>query len=209
MQEGAPGQNQPGQAPTGAAPGPAPDPAPGGPAPDFDSSGGGLNVRLIVTLIVGIVVLLAAAVGAYALLGLGGNAEPEVTETAEEGPVTVGTPTPTATSALDPGQQVATLAPADGSEGSGEAARTANPKQFILAVSADLPTPPSGSFYEVHLTRPEPLAQFLAGRLYQAGDRWVMTLDQARDASPYSQVTVTLETVDDGNPEQVVLTGQF
>ncbi|MDP9212079.1 MAG: anti-sigma factor [bacterium] len=176
------------------------------PEPTFDQ-GGGLNVRLIVTLIVGVVVLAAAAVGAYAVLGTGGD--DGVEEEVVEGPVTVGTPTPTATTALSPAQQVAVLAPQPGQEGSGEAARMAAEDRFVLAVSADLPDPKDDAFYEVYLTQPEPLSQFAAGRLYKVGERWVMTLDQTRDASAYAQVSITLERKDDDKPEEAVLTGSF
>ncbi|MEX2209955.1 MAG: hypothetical protein WD603_01655 [Patescibacteria group bacterium] len=213
MQQGAPNQDQPGQDPQGTPPGAGPQPTPDpGPSPvsdpGFEPSGGGLNVRLIVMLIVAIVVLAAAAVGAYALLGTGGG-DDGVEEEVIEGPVTVGTPTPTATTALAPGQQVALLAPQPGQEGSGEAARIANPDRFVLAVSADLPEPRGDAFYEVYLTQPEPLSQFAAGRLYKVGERWVMTLDQTRDASAYVQVSITLETQDDDQPEEAVLTGSF
>lgn len=212
--QGVPSQDQPGQQPQGAAgpdAQPTPDPGPPpAPEPTFDQGqgGGGLNVRLIVTLIVGVVVLAAAAVGAYAVLGTDGG-DDGVEEEVVEGPVTVGTPTPTATTALSPDQQVAVLAPQPGQEGSGEAARMVTPDRFVLAVSADLPEPAGDGFYEVYLTQPEPLSQFAAGRLYKVGERWVMTLDQARDASAYTQVSITLELQDDDKPEEAVLTGSF
>lgn len=156
--------------------------------------------------IVGLVLLAAAAVAAYAVLGLGGNTTPEAPEiTPPAGP----SPSPTAS--LSPNQQVAVLEPLGEASGdvTGEAARSTAGGRFVLAVSAALPDPAADSFYEVFLIHPVSQTQFSAGKLVKVGDRWVMTLDQARDASDYRQVIVTSESKDDGTPEDTVLTGQF
>lgn len=160
--------------------------------------------------IIGVVLLAAAAVAAYALLGLGNNTDPEAPEITPP-PETEASPSPSPSGLLTPGEQVAQLEPLGAAVGdvSGEAARSTADGRFVLAVSVDLPDPPAGSFYEVFLVHPVSESRFSAGKLYQVGDRWVMTLDQARDASEYSQVLVTQETRDDGEAEETILTGTF
>ncbi len=119
------------------------------------------------------------------------------------------TPTPSPSSSLNPTDQVANLKAEPGITGSGEASRSASPGRFVVTVTAELPDPGEGKFYEVWLVRPEPAAQFSIGQLKKSGERWVLTLDQTRDATDYSNVMVTLETVEDKQPETKVLTGSF
>ncbi|MDP4000601.1 MAG: hypothetical protein Q8Q11_04240 [bacterium] len=219
MQEGAPNQpnqpNRPDQPQNGPEPDhvtepgqePTAEPMPGGPGPDA-APGGGPNLKLIIGSIVGLVLLAGAAVAAYALVGLGGNTPAEAPESV---PIIETSPSPSASAGLEPDEQVTTLSPIKGSadEASGEAARSTVGGRFVLAVSVSLPDPSEGSFYEVFLGQPDSKTQFSAGKLYKVGDRWVMTLDQARDASIYSEVLVTSEKEDDGQPEESILTGEF
>ncbi|HEY8108465.1 MAG TPA: hypothetical protein VIF43_00395 [Patescibacteria group bacterium] len=201
-----PGPDQ-GPDPSGASGASTPPPPPPHPI-DPEPAGGGRNLKLIVMSVVGLVLLAAAAVAAYALVGLGGNTTPEAPEFT---PPAEATPSPSASVGLDPGQQVATLKP-DGDvdpDASGEAARSTAAGRFVLAVSAELPDPPAGTFYEAFLINPDTRSEFSAGRLLKIDDRWVMTLDQARDASAYSKVAVTQESKDDGTPEKTILSGEF
>lgn len=158
-----------------------------------------MNPKLVVAIIAA--VLIAAAVAAYFLL----------LRQPAPSPVVIPLPslTPSPSSSLAPTDQIATLKTEPGITGSGEASRSATPGRFVLTVTAELPDPGEGKFYEVWLVRPDPAGQFSIGQLKKSGDRWVLTLDQTRDASVYSNVMVTQETVDDKKPETKVLTGSF
>lgn len=184
--------------PLGASGGMPPPPPPpstvGGP-------GSSLNPKLVIAIIVAVLVVVAVAV--YFLLLKKPSPAPVVI------PQPKFTPTPSPSSGLSPTEQVATLKPETGKSGSGEASRSVVPGRFVLTVTAELPDPGQGKFYQVWLIRPTSAAQFAAGQLKQSGNRWVLTLDQTRDASAYSNVMVTLETVDDQKPETKILTGSF
>ncbi len=171
------------------------------PPPPIDGPGNSLNPKLVIAIIVG--VLIVVAVAAYFLLLKKPTPAPVVI------PQPKFTPTPSPSSGLNPTEQVATLKPEAGKSGTGEASRSVVPGRFVLTVTAELPDPGQGKFYEVWLIRPATESQFSAGQLKQSGNRWVLTLDQTRDASAYSNVMVTLETVDDKKPETKILSGSF
>lgn len=159
----------------------------------------------VVGLIIAIVVLLgiAAAVWFFFLR----PSEPEASSTPL--PVETIDVTPSPTASLNPGDQVAVLRPEQGQSGGGEASRSVSPGRFVLTVAAELPDLEAGKSYQVWLVRREPFAQFPAGNLSKSGNRWVMTLDQTRDASEYAEVVVTLESTLDTQPETRVLVGTF
>jgi hypothetical protein len=148
-------------------------------------------------------VLILVAIAAYFLLLKKPEPQPSVI------PVPSSTPTPSPSSSLNPTDQVAALKPEAGITGSGEASRSVSPGRFVVTVTAELPDPGQGKFYEVWLIRPTPEAEFSIGQLKKSGNRWVLTLDQTRDASAYTNVMVTSEAVDDKKPETKVLTGSF
>lgn len=177
------------------------------PPPPPPIGGPGLNPKLVIAIIAA--VLIVVAIAAYFLLLKKPTPQPVVI------PAPKFTPSASPSSGLNPTEQVATLKPEAGKSGSGEASRSVLPGRFVLTVTAELPDPGQGKSYAVWLVRPEPLAQFSAGQLKQSGNRWILTLDQTRDASTYSTVTVTLQTTgqDVSPPNQVpgtkILTGSF
>lgn len=162
-----------------------------------------MNPKLV-ALIVALVVVVAIAVAAWFLF-LKPKPEPVATPL----PVETVEPTPSPSSSLSPGDQVAQLRAEPGYEGSGEASRSVSPGRFVLTVSATLPELPTGKSYQVWLVRKTPFAQFPAGNLSKSGDRWVMTLDQTRDASEYAEVVITQEATLDQQPETRILGGTF
>ena len=162
-----------------------------------------LNPRTLIVTAVTALVVLAGAVAAYAVLGM--NKKPP----AVAPPIVEETPTPSPSSSLNPTDHVAVLKAIEGYKGSGEATRSVKPGRFVLTVSVTLPDPGTGKFYEVYLVRSNPAGSFSAGKLTKQGSKWVMTLDQIRDASVYREVFVTLETKDDKQMETRVLTGSF
>jgi hypothetical protein len=124
-------------------------------------------------------------------------------------PVAVTTPSASPSPSGAPGERIAQLKPIGNVSGDGTAVRSISSGRFVVKVSALLPEPPAGRFYEAYLERSTPPSQFSIGKLTKQGSDWVVTLDQARDASAYNQVFISLETADDKKPEQRLLTGSF
>jgi anti-sigma-K factor RskA len=200
-----PGSSEPQPEPTVPSPDPIPEPTvqtPSEPEATPPTPGGGLNPKLIAAIAAAVIVVGGAAAGAYFLTRPKPQPAP-VTVPVEE------TPSPEPTESLKPGQDVAPLKPIEGYQGVGEASRSVTPGRFVLTVSATLPDPPAGKFYEVYLVRKTPAGQFAAGKLTKEAEKWVFTLDQARDASAYAEVLISLEAKDDKQPEIRVLSGTF
>ena len=162
-----------------------------------------MNPKVVALIVAAVIILGLAAAAWYFFL------KPKPATPSAVIPVATETPSPSPSSSLKPGDQVAVLKPESGQQGSGEASRSVTPSRFVMTVTAQLPNPPAGKSYQVWLVRKTPFAQFPAGNLAQSGGRWVMTLDQTRDASPYSEVVVTLEATLDTQMETRVLTGAF
>lgn len=160
----------------------------------------GLHPKLIGGLIAA--VLLASGVVAALVFW------PKKAEAPPPPPRPVATASPSPTLSPNPGERSAVLRPVGGTSGEGVAVRTVG-NEFSVRVTAQLPEPRSGSFYEAYLARTEPAAQFSIGRLQKVGEDWVVTLTQARDASAYGTLFVSLESADDKKPEQKVLEGAF
>lgn len=119
------------------------------------------------------------------------------------------TPSASPSPSAGPGERLAQLKPQGNVAGDGTAVRSLSGGRFVVKVSALLPEPPVGRFYEAYLQRANPTARFSIGKLKKDGNDWTVTLDQTRDASAYTNVIVTLESVDDKQPEQTILTGSF
>lgn len=124
-------------------------------------------------------------------------------------PISVVTPSASPSPSGAPGERIAQLKPVGNVSGDGTAVRSISNGRFVVKVSALLPEPPQGKFYEAYLERPQPPSQFSIGKLTKSGNDWVVTLDQARDASAYTNVYITLEASDDKQPEQRLLSGSF
>jgi len=109
-----------------------------------------------------------------------------------------------------PTPQMATLKPIGKSTDSGTATRVFVNDQFLLAVTAQLPDPPQGKFYQGWLVKKTPKSEFLlTGKMNKAGSNYSLTYTQTGDLSSYPGVVVTLEQKDDQKPETHVLEGSF
>jgi hypothetical protein len=124
-------------------------------------------------------------------------------------PVAVVTPSASPSPSGAPGERIAQLKPVGNVAGDGTAVRSLSNGRFVVKVSALLPEPPAGKFYEAYLERITPPSQFAIGKLTKQGNDWVVTLDQTRDASAYTTVFISLESTDDKKSEQRLLTGSF
>jgi hypothetical protein len=100
-----------------------------------------------------------------------------------------------------------------GGAGSGLATRKFESGKFTHVVLADLPEPPAGSFYEGWLVRGKQgdsnFSIILTGKLRIAKGGYLLEFESDKDYSDYKQVVVTLEKLDDRNPETHVLEGSF
>ncbi len=100
-----------------------------------------------------------------------------------------------------------------GGEGSGLATRKFEAGKFTHIVLADLPEPSTGFFYEGWLVRGKQgdpdFSTILTGKLRIAKGGYLLDFESDKDYSDYKQVVVTLEKVDDRNPETHILEGSF
>lgn len=113
----------------------------------------------------------------------------------------------------------AELRDVSGGDASGLATRNYLPAQagearrFTHSVLADLPDPPTGSFYEGWLVRgkegDENFAFISTGKMRLAKGGYILEFESGKDYSLYSGVIVTLERLDDIKPEKHILEGSF
>jgi hypothetical protein len=100
-----------------------------------------------------------------------------------------------------------------GGEGSGLATRKFENGKFNHVILADLADPAAGSFYEGWLVRGKQgdsnYSVVLTGKLRVAKGGYLLEFESDKDYSDYKQVIVTLEKVDDKNPETHILEGSF
>jgi hypothetical protein len=100
-----------------------------------------------------------------------------------------------------------------GGNGSGLATRNFEAGKFTHVVLADLPEPPASSFYEGWLVRGKAgdsnFALISTGKMKVAKGGYLLEFESNKDYSDYKQVVVTLEKVDDRNPEVHILEGSF
>ena len=102
-----------------------------------------------------------------------------------------------------------TLTDVTGGEGQGVATREFEGGLFAHSVLASLPDPEVGSFYEGWLVRPDPFDVVYTGKLRLVKGGWALDYEASEDLSDHTQVVVTLERVDDQQPEAHVLEGGF
>lgn len=94
-----------------------------------------------------------------------------------------------------------------GGDASGIATRSYEDGRFTHVVLADLPDPEVGSFYEAWLVRGNNFVS--TGKLRIAKGGYLLEFESGVDYSDFDEVVVTLETVEDRNPEQYILEGSF
>ncbi|MBI3577171.1 hypothetical protein HY086_03995 [Candidatus Gottesmanbacteria bacterium] len=158
-------------------------------------------------IIVGVVI-----VGAGVLWYLGGkqSAPSSVPTTPTRITTQTETPLPTAPSTR---VETATLVAVGKFTGTGTATRSFDGTTFTLTVTATLPDPKSGKFYEGWLVRKQPsLLFFSTGKLTKQGGQYVATYTAGQNYPEYRGVVVTEETLAnglDGKPETHVLEGAF
>lgn len=93
----------------------------------------------------------------------------------------------------------------------GEAAYRFMNDRYELLVTAELPSPPDGYFYEGWLVRSASAGQISVGKLFKQSDgRYTVYFSDQRNYSDFSRVVIALEP-DDGNPEpgKHILEGDF
>jgi hypothetical protein len=94
---------------------------------------------------------------------------------------------------------------------SGSATRSSDGTTFLLTISAQLPGPEAGRYYEGWLlSSRETPAELSVGRLFQADPGvYALVFSSERSLYGYERVTVTLEVAEDGKPETYILEGSF
>lgn len=103
------------------------------------------------------------------------------------------------------------LADVSGGEATGEAAYRFMNDQYELMVTANLPDPDNGYYYECWLERADPQGSMSIGKLFRSADgRYITTFITGTNYSGFPTVTISLES-NDSNPAQaqVVLKGTF
>jgi hypothetical protein len=136
-------------------------------------------------------------------------------------PKPVPTPTPNITEKIESGfnyqipedVERIELKDVSGGTGSGLATRKFENGKFSHVILADLEDPAAGSFYEGWLVRGKQgdsnYSIVLTGKLRVAKGGYLLEFESDKDYSDYKQVIVTLEKVDDKNPETHILEGSF
>lgn len=161
-----------------------------------------MNSKLL--LAAGIVVVVGGTAAAYLYINRPDPAP---------APTVLATPTPSPT--ISPGfrprgnAQTTQLKAVGGYSGEGEATRGTSGGRFSVSLTVQLPDPGPGKFYEAWLERKTPFATFSIGKLTKEGDAYALRFEQARDASAYDNLVVTLETADDKKRETSVLEASF
>lgn len=96
-----------------------------------------------------------------------------------------------------------------GGEAQGVATRDFDEGLFTHSVLASLPDPETGAFYEGWLVRPDPFDVVYTGKLRLVKGGWSLDYEAGEDLSDHNRVVVTLERVDDQQPEAHILEGSF
>lgn len=96
-----------------------------------------------------------------------------------------------------------------GGDGQGVATREFSDGVFMHSVLASLPDPEAGAFYEGWLVRPDPFDVVYTGKMRMAKGGYVLDYETSTDLSDHPRVVVTMERVDDQQPETHILEGSF
>jgi hypothetical protein len=100
-----------------------------------------------------------------------------------------------------------------GGNASGIATRDQGNGTFVHVVLADLPDPEEGFFYEGWLVRgktgDENFDFISTGKMTMAKGGYLLEFESQDDLSEYTGVVITLEEVEDANPEKHILEGSF
>lgn len=100
-----------------------------------------------------------------------------------------------------------------GGDASGLATRNFESGRFTHTVLADLPDPAPGYFYEGWLIRgkegDENFALISTGKMRLAKGGFILEFESSKDYSEYSNVILTLETVNNKNLGKHILEGSF
>ncbi|MFW5703704.1 MAG: anti-sigma factor [Patescibacteria group bacterium] len=109
----------------------------------------------------------------------------------------------------DPDVLKAELVDVTGGSSSGTAYVLRKDGQLFHTVTARLPEPEGDDFYEGWLVKQLPrLTFFSTGRMRQLSDgRYFLALNADEEYPDFDQVVITIETVDDGEPERHVIEG--
>lgn len=105
-----------------------------------------------------------------------------------------------------------TLRSVGNASGSGNATRTYDGTTFTHTVSASLPDPAAGKFYEGWLVQADKKTFISTGALTKDGVAYVLTFSDQSDRRDYPLVVITEETTANGTdntPETHVLEGAF
>lgn len=103
-----------------------------------------------------------------------------------------------------------TLKAVGGFTGSGTGTRIFTNGVFTHIVTANLDDPPSGQFYEGWLVKKQPSLKFFStGKLVKSEGKYKLNYTQNSTAFDYPNVVITLEKVEDKQPETYVLEGSF
>jgi hypothetical protein len=101
----------------------------------------------------------------------------------------------------------AELEDVSGGDASGIATRKFENGLFNHMVLADLPDPEPGEFYEGWLIKDGEVIS--TGKMRLAKGGYLLEFESSTDYPDYNQVVITLEKIDDENPEAHILEGSF
>lgn len=134
-------------------------------------------------------------------------AAPKMVEEKLSGPVDIGSKQ----KQIEESKKSIVLANVSGGGGSGSASMGFDGEKYLHTISANLPLPAEGQFYEgwlVSQTGDLPLVS--TGKLTNVeGKQFALVFSDSRDLSAYDTVVVTIEGADDGEPETHILEGKF
>jgi hypothetical protein len=167
-----------------------------------------MNKLSSLILILAVVVVI---IGAIWVLGAR-----QSSQTAPTAVLTTPVPTPTATVTPVPAEVPVTLeaetinlTDVTGGNSSGEATRKFSDGKFTHSVTASLPEPEDSAFYEGWLVKADDAGFFSTGKMTKSGTEYQLNYTDTVDHPDFPTVVITLEKIDDTEPETHVLEGTF
>lgn len=170
-----------------------------------------MNKLAFLIIILAIIVVVIGAIIVFAIDKRTETVTTEIVTTPVPTPTVIAatTPIPSETSVDTVSVDTITLIDVTDGDGNGEATREFADGEFIHMVTATLPSPGEGGFYEGWLVKADDSELFSTGKLTKSGDKYALTYTDEVDQQDFPQVVITLEKTEDETPETHILEGTF
>jgi len=167
-----------------------------------------MNKLSSLILILAVVVVIIGAIWVWGARQSSQTAPATVSTTPVPTPTVTATPTPAETPVTLEAETI-NLTDVTGGNSSGEASRKFSEGKFTHIVTASLPDPEADAFYEGWLVKADSAGFFSTGKMTKSGDKYELNYTDSVDHPDYPVVVITLEKIDDTEPEAHILEGTF